>query len=106
MAEQRQSANFANRALHPRSRREFLRAGVLGLGGLSLSDLLAARACAGNSTANPSLILFWMWGGPSQLETFDPKPQSPIDYRGPFQAIRLPLLESKSANCFRNSPNE
>lgn len=87
MAEQRRSANIANRTLHPRSRREFLRAGVLGLGGLSLSDLLAARGYAGNSTANPSLILFWMWGGPSQLETFDPKPQAPIDYRGPFQAI-------------------
>ncbi|MFO1040359.1 MAG: DUF1501 domain-containing protein [Planctomycetaceae bacterium] len=87
MAEQRPSASFANRAIHPRSRREFLRAGVLGLGGLRLSDLLAARARAGNSTANPSLILFWMWGGPSQLETFDPKPQAPIDYRGPFQAI-------------------
>lgn len=87
MAEQRQAANFANRALHPRSRREFLRAGVLGLGGLSLSDLLAARTRAGNSPASPSLILFWMWGGPSQLETFDPKPLAPIDYRGPFQAI-------------------
>lgn len=86
MAEQRRSANFANRALHLRSRREFLRAGVLGMGGLSLSDLLAARAHAGNSNASPSLILFWMWGGPSQLETFDPKPQAPIDYRGPFQA--------------------
>jgi hypothetical protein len=39
------------------------------------------------NSANTSLILFWMWGGPSQLETFDPKPDAPGDYRGPFQAI-------------------
>lgn len=71
----------------PATRREFLRAGMLGLGGLSLSDLLAARAHAGTSTAPTSLILFWMWGGPSQLETFDPKPEAPSDYRGPFRAI-------------------
>ncbi|RLS41028.1 MAG: DUF1501 domain-containing protein, partial [Planctomycetota bacterium] len=72
----------------PHSRREFLRAGMLGMSGLGLSDLLAARAFSGTSSAPTSLILFWMWGGPSQLETFDPKPQAPSDYRGPFQAIQ------------------
>lgn len=71
----------------PRSRREFLRAGMLGLGGLGLSDLLAARASSETSSASTSLILFWMWGGPSQLETFDPKPEAPSEYRGPFRAI-------------------
>lgn len=71
----------------PRSRREFLRAGVLGMGGLGLSELLAARAAAGQSSVPTSVILFWMWGGPSQLETFDPKPEAPSDYRGPFRAI-------------------
>lgn len=72
----------------PHSRREFLRAGMLGMSGLGLSDLLATRAFSGTSSAPTSLILFWMWGGPSQLETFDPKPQAPSDYRGPFQAIQ------------------
>ena len=71
----------------PRSRREFLRAGMMGMSGLGLSDLLAARAFSGTSSAPTSLILFWMWGGPSQLETFDPKPEAPSDYRGPFQPI-------------------
>lgn len=61
---------------------------MLGISGLGLSDLLAARAFSGTSSAPTSLILFWMWGGPSQLETFDPKPQAPSDYRGPFQAIQ------------------
>jgi hypothetical protein len=68
---------------------------MLGMSGLGLSDLLAARAFSGTSSAPTSLILFWMWGGPSQLETFDPKPQAPSDYRGPFQAIqtRTPGIE-------------
>lgn len=76
----------------PASRREFLRAGVLGLGGLSLAEVLAARAVAspGRGGAKPpetSVILFWMWGGPSQLETWDMKPQAPSEYRGPFAPI-------------------
>lgn len=73
----------------PVSRRTFLRVGALGLGGLTLSELLAARAQA--STKSPpdtSVILFWMWGGPSQFETWDPKPGAPTEYRGPFNAIR------------------
>jgi len=73
----------------PISRRSFLRAGTLALGGASLADLLAARARAG-STRSPetSVILFWMWGGPSQFETWDPKPDAPFEYRGPFNAAR------------------
>jgi uncharacterized protein (DUF1501 family) len=70
------------------SRREFLRAGVLALGGLSLADLLAARAAAGRSDPDTSVILFWMWGGPSHLETYDLKPHAPSEYRGPFRPIR------------------
>ena len=34
-----------------------------------------------------SVILFWMWGGPSQFETYDPKPDAPGEYRGPFRPI-------------------
>ncbi|MGV2341464.1 MAG UNVERIFIED_CONTAM: DUF1501 domain-containing protein [Planctomycetaceae bacterium] len=33
-------------------------------------------------------LLGWWWGGPSQLETFDPKPEAPSEYRGPFGSIR------------------
>ena len=74
----------------PVDRREFLRVGVSALGGLSLADLLAARAEVGaNSTSElpTSVILFWMWDGPSQIETFDPKPNAPAEYRGPFRPI-------------------
>src|SRR5436309_13992384 len=70
----------------PMSRRAFLRVGSLALGGLTLPQLLAARA---NQSLRPtSVILFWMWGGPSQFETFDPKPEAPAEYRGPFRPIR------------------
>lgn len=71
----------------PRPRREFLRAGALALGGVELADL--HRAWASQKTAPPdtSVILFWMWGGPSHLETYDPKPQAPSEYRGPLRPI-------------------
>jgi len=69
----------------PLRRREFLRVGTLALGGLSLPDLLAARAST--SGQDTSVILFWMWGGPSQYETWDPKPNAPDTIRGPFRPI-------------------
>lgn len=71
----------------PIRRREFLRLGTLALGGLGLSDLLAARAESGRSDPDTSVILFWMWGGPSQFETYDPKPDAPPEIRGPFRPI-------------------
>ena len=57
-------------------RREFLRVGSLALGGLSLSDLFAARALAKASKQplkDKSVIFLFLHGGPSQFETFDPK---------------------------------
>ena len=69
-------------------RREFLRAGTLALGGLTLPDLVRSQAKAGTSGLETSVILFWMWGGPSQLETYDMKPDAPVEYRGPLRPIR------------------
>ncbi|MBC8352969.1 MAG: DUF1501 domain-containing protein [Planctomycetes bacterium] len=71
----------------PLRRREFLRAGTLALGGLTLPTLLQSRADAGTTRAQTSVILFWMWGGPSQLETYDMKPDAPTEYRGPLHPI-------------------
>ncbi len=71
----------------PLRRRDFLRLGVLALGGIDLAGLLAARAAAGQLDPDTSVILFWMWGGPSQFETYDPKPDAPAEYRGPFRPI-------------------
>jgi hypothetical protein len=70
-------------------RREFLRVGTLGLGGLSLPWLLphAARGDA-RLDREKSVIFVFLHGGPSQVETFDPKPEAPSEYRGPFRPIR------------------
>lgn len=70
------------------SRRDFIRAGALTTAGLSLPMLLRQQAAAGSTQARPrSVILLWMRGGPSQHETWDPKPQAPVEYRGYFGAI-------------------
>src|SRR6516165_3217172 len=73
------------------SRREMLRAGGLGVFGLGLGDLLAAQAAPSQSpraagSAKACIVLF-MWGGPSQLDTWDPKPDAPEEVRGEFRAI-------------------
>ncbi len=65
-------------------RREFLRIGTLGLGGLSLPQLLGARALATRNkpiTTGKSVIFLYLFGGPSQFETFDPKMTAPDGIR-------------------------
>ena len=70
-------------------RRGFVKAGALGMAGLSLTDLLKTEALAGSAKAsrNKSVIILWKRGGPSQHETWDPKPDAPQEYRGAFGAI-------------------
>jgi hypothetical protein len=66
------------------SRRDFLRIGALGLGGLALPQLLAARAAAAESKSaltNKSVVFLFQHGGPSQIETFDPKMSAPEGVR-------------------------
>jgi hypothetical protein len=70
------------------SRRNLLKAGFAGIGGLTLPGLLRAR----DSQASPkSVILLWMAGGPSQIDTLDPKPNRPPENRGPFGVIKTKL---------------
>jgi hypothetical protein len=72
------------------SRRGFLRAGVLGLTGLTLADVLRARAAMageGKATRDTSVILIWKGGGPSHLDMWDLKPDAPVEYRGDFKPI-------------------
>ena len=71
------------------SRRELLRAGLAGFGALSLPGLLRARAEAGRPAAaeQTAVILVWLRGGASHLETYDPKPDAPAEYRGPYRAV-------------------
>lgn len=78
-----------------RSRRNLLKASMAGLAGLSLPALLRQRAEAaarGQSLkGNKSVILLWMAGGPSHIDTWDVKPGRPIENRGPFAAIKTKL---------------
>jgi len=73
------------------TRRDFLKVGVLGLGGVLLPDLLRARAAltrAGKTTKNTSVIWLWLGGGPSHIETFDPKMSAPAEYRSAIGAVK------------------
>jgi hypothetical protein len=69
-------------------RRAFLQVGASSVLGLSMLDLLRLKA-QGSAMAGSarSVLLLWLWGGPAQLDTWDPKPNAPADYRGPFAAI-------------------
>jgi len=69
-------------------RRNFLRVGGLATFGLSLPQLLQAEATQSGSTRKDvNCILFWMGGGPSNIDTFDMKPDAPAEYRGEFRPI-------------------
>jgi hypothetical protein len=70
------------------SRRDFLRAGAIGLGGLTLADLLRLRAQGKAKTAPRSIIMVCLSGGPSHIDTYDLKPNASTDYRGDFKPIR------------------
>ena len=77
-----------------RSRRNLLKASMAGLAGLSLPELLMRRGAQAGSrpaTNGKSLILLWMTGGPSQIDTWDPKPDRPPQNRGPFGVISTKL---------------
>ncbi len=78
------------------TRRQALRVGALALSGLGLPGLFAGRAVAAASGKRldggfgraKSCIMIFQWGGPSQLDTWDPKPEAPDAIRGPFAAIQ------------------
>ena len=78
------------------SRRNMLKAGLAGMAGLSLPALAAQPGRGGGRRAATSgaksVILLWMAGGPSHIDTWDPKPDRPLQNRGPFGVIatRLP----------------
>ena len=91
----------------PFARRELLRFGALALGGLSLADVLRGRAEAGLSSHARHCIFVFLNGGPSQLDTFDLKPDAPEGIRGPYRPIdtsvpgiqvteKLPLLAQQA----------
>jgi hypothetical protein len=92
------------------TRRDLLRLGAMGGAGMALSNLwfVPAFASPPKSTAKAkSVIQIWMWGGPSHLDTFDPKPEAGSDYAGPLDhpietnvsGIRICELMPNLAKC-------
>jgi hypothetical protein len=87
------------------TRRAFVRAGLLGSVGHALGTLGQAPAAEVRRRAK-SVVVLWLWGAPSHLDTFDPKPNAPAEYRGPFSTIqtrtpgvRFSELLPRSAAC-------
>jgi uncharacterized protein (DUF1501 family) len=76
------------------TRRALLQVGASTVLGLSLPDLLRQRGQASTEVRGTAktVLLLWLWGGPAQLDTWDPKPAAPLEYRGPFGTIatRIP----------------
>jgi uncharacterized protein (DUF1501 family) len=69
------------------SRRDFLHAGALSALGLTLPNWMAAKAAGAVKDKNVNCIMLMLVGGPSQIDTWDPKPKAPAEVRGPFQPI-------------------
>ncbi|MGY8769395.1 MAG: DUF1501 domain-containing protein [Pirellulales bacterium] len=69
------------------ARREFLKIGALGIGGLTLADVFRAEAQAGISSSNKAVINIHLSGGPSHQDMFDLKPDAPVEFRGAFNPI-------------------
>ena len=69
------------------TRREAMRRGLIGAGGFLLANGFSLPARAESQAVKAkakSVIQIWMWGGPSHLDTFDPKPEAGYDYCGPL----------------------
>lgn len=105
--------NVTSRNCQGVTRRELLQVGGLSLLGLTLADGLRfqeVRAKAAAGAREPACIFIFLEGGPSQLETFDPKPNASDDVRGPYGPIRtsvsgiqicelLPMLAQRMDQC-------
>ncbi|MEX1230684.1 MAG: DUF1501 domain-containing protein [Planctomycetaceae bacterium] len=70
-------------------RREFLRIGLAGFSSLTLPELWRLRSAhAEEKKRRTSIIMIWLPGGASHLETYDPKPDAPAEFRGPYNAVK------------------
>ena len=90
-------------------RRSFLQVGSLGLGGLSLADVMRAEAATSTSSAKSSsgrpksVIILWMRGGPSHIDMWDTKPDAPAEFRGEFDTISTNVPGIQISDMLPNS---
>src|SRR5437879_12572027 len=69
------------------TRRDFLHAGAVAGLGLTLPGLMAHKAAGAVKDRDMNCIMLFLVGGPSHIDTWDPKPKAPAEERGPFQPI-------------------
>lgn len=88
-------SNPASRFCDGLSRRDFLRIGGLGLGGLALPELLSAEAAQGIRQSHKAVIMIFMTGGPPHQDMYDLKTEAPAEIHGPFRPIatRVPGIQ-------------
>jgi len=87
---QRFSISPDNPLIRVGTRRWFFQVGMSGIGGLSLAQLLSLKAAttsSGGKADRKAVILFWLSGGPSHIDMWDPKPDAPQEIRGPYDVI-------------------
>ena len=89
------------------SRRDFIRVGGLTALGLGLGDFFHLQSAFAAKNTLParakSCILIWLDGGPSHLETFDPKPDAPQEVRGPLNTIPTNITGIRISECFERT---
>jgi hypothetical protein len=92
---------MAARTCQGLTRRALLQIGASSVLGLSLADLVRLRAAGLPAGAPPRSVLFlWLWGGPAHLDTWDPKPAAPLDFRGPFSPIATAVTGIRISELF------
>src|SRR3954454_20308717 len=84
----------------PRSRRAFLQVGALGLGGLTLPNLLKAEHDAGMRPSTKSVILIYLVGGPPHQDMVDLKPDAPAEIAGPWRPIATNVTGIRIGEAF------
>lgn len=80
----------SNSLINVSSRRWFLQSGLSAIGGFSLPQLLklqSASAATAHQNGKKAVILFWLSGGPSHIDMWDPKPDAPAEIRGPYSTV-------------------
>jgi hypothetical protein len=82
------------------SRRDFLHAGALTALGLTLPGWMAARAAGAVKDSDVNCIMMMLVGGPSQIDTWDPKPNAPAEVRGPFHPIATSAVGMQISEIF------
>jgi hypothetical protein len=93
-----------NPACDGKSRRDFLKIGALGIGGLTLTDLLKARAQqteSGKQSRNTSVVWLWLGGGPTHVETFDPKMSAPVEFRSVTGSVKTNVAGMELGGNFK-----